>query len=291
MNIFDPLITGSLSVSGSGEISGDLTVLGKINATISGTTSNALTASEAPKYTLTSSFGEFTSSYTTGSFTGSFIGIFDGDGSRLTNIPASGVTGLNLTQIADGSVTASISSVDGLRVNTNTEITGALTISGSITLNGVPVGTGKLDEIVFNAYSASNNTTNSLQNGRLDALEVSTSSLNTFTSSATTQLNTIELTTGSLNSFTSSTNGRLTSLELTSGSINTFTASASGRLTSLESASSSIITDFNSYTSSNDTTNTTQNNRLNSIEGVTGSIVLLNTYTGSNNTVIGTLQT
>jgi hypothetical protein len=263
MNIFDPLISGSLSVSGSGHISGDLTVLGTINATISGTTSDAISASHAANYTLTSSFGAFTSSYTTGSFTGSFIG----DGSGLYNIPASGVTGLNLTRIADGSATASISSDNGLRVNTNTEITGALTISGSITLNGVPVGTGKLDEVVFNSYSSSNNTTNSLQNGRLDVLEVSTSSLNTFTSSATSRLNTIESTTGSLN---------------------TFTSSASVRLTSLESASSSIRTDFNTYTSSNNTTNDTQNNRLNSIEGVTSS---LNSYTSSNNTNISAIHT
>ena len=326
MNIFDPLISGSLSVSGSGHISGDLTVLGTISATISGTTSNAISASHAASYTLTSSFGAFTSSYTTGSFTGSF----GGDGSNLTNIPSSGVTGLNLTRIADGSATASISNIDGLRVNTNTEITGALTISGSITLNGVPVGTGKLDEVVFNSYSSSNNTTNSLQNGRLDALEVSTSSLNTFTSSTTSRLNTIESTTGSLNTFTSSTNtilgvietttaslntftssanGRLNSLETTSGSINTFTSSASGRLISLESASGSIRTDFNSYTSSNDTTNTTQNGRLNSLETTTSSLNSytsstdtrlgiietttgsLNSYTSSNNTIIGTLQT
>jgi hypothetical protein len=128
MNIFDPLISGSLSVSGSGEISGDLTVLGTIRGTISGTTDNALTASEAPKYTLTSSFEVFTGSYTTGSFTGSF----GGDGSGLYNIPSSGITGLNLSQIGQGSSTASISSTDGLRVNTNTEITGALTVTGQI---------------------------------------------------------------------------------------------------------------------------------------------------------------
>jgi hypothetical protein len=154
MNIFDPHITGSLSVSGSAEVSGDLTVLGTINATISGTTTNAISASHAAEYLLTSSFEDFTGSYATGSFTGSFdgdgsglvnipasgvvglnsltssfeyftssyttgsfTGSFDGDGSRLVNIPASGVTGLNLTQISDGSVTASISNTDGLRVN------------------------------------------------------------------------------------------------------------------------------------------------------------------------------
>jgi len=128
MNIFDAHITGSLSVSSSAEISGDLTVLGTINATISGTTTNAISASHAASYTLTSSFHQFTSSYTTGSFTGSF----KGDGAELYNIPASGVTGLNLTQIADGVVTASVSNTDGLRVNSKTEITGSLTVTGQI---------------------------------------------------------------------------------------------------------------------------------------------------------------
>ncbi len=136
MNIFDPLISGSLSVSGSGHISGDLTVLGTINATISGTTSNAISASHAASYTLTSSFHQhtnsfntFTSSYTTGSFTGSFVG----DGGELYNIPASGVTGLNLSQISDGSVTASLSQANGFLINTNTEITGNLTVTGRLT--------------------------------------------------------------------------------------------------------------------------------------------------------------
>jgi hypothetical protein len=305
MNIFDPLISGSLSVSGSGHISGDLTVLGTINATISGTTSNAISASHAASYLLTSSFEQFTGSYTTGSFTGSF----GGDGTNLINIPASGVTGLNLTRIADGSVTASVSNTDGLRVNSNTEITGALTISGSITLNGVPVGTGKLDEIVFNSYSSSNDTTNSLQNGRLDTLEVSTSSLNTFTASATGRLNTIESTTGSLNTFTSSASDRLSSIETSTeslntftssatdrlssietstGSLNTFTSSTNGRLTSLESDSSSIRSDFNSFTSSNNTVESTQNGRLSALETSTGS---LNSFTTSINSKIEAIET
>jgi hypothetical protein len=97
---------------------------------------------------LTASFNAFTSSYNTGSFTGSFYGdgsqltgivsskwtgsnpltrqsdvqitgsfsvlgsiagtVFTGSGAGLTNIPASGITGLNLSQIATGSVTASV---------------------------------------------------------------------------------------------------------------------------------------------------------------------------------------
>ena len=60
MNIFEPFVSGNLSVSGSAEISGSLTVLGTINATISGTTSNALNAQklnnqEASYYAITGS--------------------------------------------------------------------------------------------------------------------------------------------------------------------------------------------------------------------------------------------
>jgi hypothetical protein len=60
-----------------------------------------------------------------GSFTGSGIGLYD--------IPASGITGLELNRISDGSATASISQANGLRINVNTEITGALNVSGDIT--------------------------------------------------------------------------------------------------------------------------------------------------------------
>jgi predicted acyltransferase (DUF342 family) len=60
-------------------------------------------------------------------------GSFTGSGEGLYNIPASGITGLELNRISDGSATASISQASGLRINTNTEITGALNVSGNIT--------------------------------------------------------------------------------------------------------------------------------------------------------------
>jgi hypothetical protein len=41
---------------------------------------------------------------------GSFSGSFQGNGNGLTNIPASGIVGLNLTQIADSNISASVSS-------------------------------------------------------------------------------------------------------------------------------------------------------------------------------------
>jgi hypothetical protein len=81
--------------------------------TISGVTINNLTGSNA---------------YVT-----NISGSFTGNGSGLYNIPASGITGLQLNQIGDGSATASISQANGLRINTKTEITGALIVSGNIT--------------------------------------------------------------------------------------------------------------------------------------------------------------
>jgi hypothetical protein len=63
-------------------------------------------------------------------------GSFTGNGAGLYNIPISGVTGLNTARIADGNATASISNTEGLRINTNTEITGSLIVSsGSATFD------------------------------------------------------------------------------------------------------------------------------------------------------------
>ena len=69
----------------------------------------------------------------TGSFSGSFSGSYVGNGSGLFNIPASGVTGLELNKIVDGETNATISATQGLRVNTDTIITGSLTVTGNLT--------------------------------------------------------------------------------------------------------------------------------------------------------------
>jgi hypothetical protein len=210
MNIFDPLISGSLSVSGSGNISGNLTVLGTINATISGTTSNAISASHAASYLLTSSFEQFTGSYTTGSFTGSF----GGDGSNLINIPASGVTGLNLTRIADGSVTASVSNTDGLRVNSKTEITGSLIVTDGIT--------GSID------YT---NITNkpTLVSGSLQIDITGTTGYSTFSSSISNSIDSLS------SSIATTTNNLSTSIATTD-------LNQSNRLTSIENKTGSYAT-------------------------------------------------
>lgn len=77
---------------------------------------------------------------------GSISGSFTGSGQGLYNIPASGITGLQLNQIGDGSATASISQAGGFKVNTNTEITGALVVTGNITgSNLLLTGNAKID--------------------------------------------------------------------------------------------------------------------------------------------------
>jgi cytoskeletal protein CcmA (bactofilin family) len=58
-----------------------------------------------------------------------------GDGSHLTNISLTGITGLN--KIVDGAVSASILEVGGFQVNTDSAITGALDVSGTITADKV----------------------------------------------------------------------------------------------------------------------------------------------------------
>lgn len=96
-----------LDVNGNTVITGSLTVTQGITGSLFGTASFAISSSNAQ----TASFAQ--------SGNGSFSGSFSGSGANLFNIPASGITGLNLSQISSGSVSASISPQNGLQVNTN----------------------------------------------------------------------------------------------------------------------------------------------------------------------------
>ena len=74
-----------------------------------------------------------TSSFSSGSFSGSF----EGDGSGLTNVPASGVVGLNLTRISTTNVTASVSEgTDTFKITSGSET------PFKIGNDGVMTGTG-----------------------------------------------------------------------------------------------------------------------------------------------------
>ena len=223
-------------------------------------------------------------SVTASTFTGSFIG----DGSGLSGIQASGVTGLNLSQISSGNATASIST-SGFTVNKNTQIqgnlsvtgalianeyivsssviymttsfasgssafgndnndihqfTGSVQISGSISLNGVAIGTGKLDETTFQSYTSSNNS-------RVSSLETTSGSLNSFTSSINTTIK-----------------SKLDSDNVISGSVQVNITGTTG---------------YNTFSSSVATTDLNQENRLNALETSSGS---LNSFTSSINTTI-----
>lgn len=106
---------GNTAMDLTGNIEGNL---------ISGITINNLTGTTANITAVSSSM---------------FTGSFTGNGAGLYNIPASGVTGLQLDKIADGSVTASIDETDGFRVNTKAEITGSLIVTGQTTLSSANV--------------------------------------------------------------------------------------------------------------------------------------------------------
>jgi hypothetical protein len=171
-----------------------------------------------------------------------------------------------------------------------------MNITGSISLNGQAIGTGKLDETTFNTYTSSykvattdfNNLTGSYNsfttsyisdsssfNARIGGLESFSSSLDTSFVSEVEFGNfssSIKSYTSSLNSYTSSLENRLNVIDATTGSLNSYTSSTNGRLTSIESATSSLY----SFTSS-------VNNRLATVETSTGS---LNSFTSSINTTI-----
>lgn len=310
MKIFDAHISGSLSVSSSAQIEGDLTVLGTVTATISGTTTNALTASEAPRYTLTSSFHNFTSSYIGvssslntrvgnlesfsssldgnfvsetefGSHTGSVNSFTSSASGRLTSIETSTGSLNTFTSSTNGRLTSIETSTGALNSFTSSIDT---TIKNKLNTEGVISGSVQVTisgTTGYSTFSSSIATTTSGIENRAGYLETSTGALNTFTSSASSRLSSIETSTGSLNTFSSSTNTRLTSLESASGSIrtdfNSYTSSANGRLTSIETSTGSLNT-FSSST----------NSRLTAIETSTGS---LNSYTSSNTTNINAIHT
>jgi len=148
------------------------------------------------------------------------------------------------------------------------------------------------------------------------SLNAKINALNTDTGSQASRLSNLETTSASvnvsisnINSVTSSFSPRVSNLESKSASvdisisnINAVTASNIARLSNLESKSASVDisissintftssnsnTSLNSYTASNDTTNTTQTGRLNNLESKSSSVDIsitsINSFTASNN--------
>lgn len=96
-----------------------------------------------------------------GSYTGSFSGAFFGDASGLINIPAAGVVGLQLNQIASGDVTASVSSGGtSFRIFDTKDLlslddTGKLWVTGSISASLIFGQVVSGSELIFNKLSTS----------------------------------------------------------------------------------------------------------------------------------------
>jgi len=144
---------GTLDLSG-------MTGLTLGNLTLSGTTQNALSASHAASYLLTSSFNTYSGT------TDTVIGTLQTSTSSLNSFTSSATTRLNSIETSSGSLNSYTSS------------------------NNTKLGVIESTTASLNSYTSSNTT-------NINAIHTSTGSLNTFTSSATTRLNSIEGVSGS----------------------------------------------------------------------------------------------
>jgi hypothetical protein len=97
-----------------------------------------------------------------GSYTGSFSGSFFGDASGLINIPAGGVVGLQLNQIASGDITASVSAgATAFQIfNTDTQLldlnsNGKLWVTGSVSASLIFGEVVSGSELIFAKLSTS----------------------------------------------------------------------------------------------------------------------------------------
>ncbi len=183
-------------------------------------------------------------------------------------------------------------------------------------MNGQPIGTGKLDETIFNTYTSSNDS-------RVSALEVSTGSLNTFTSSINTTIKNkmdadgvvsgaIQISITGTTDFTSFSTSisqsisrslldsknytdqqiglldfatPLTALNQATASLNSYTSSNTTNINSIHTATSSL----NSYTSSNTTNINAIHTATSSLNSFSSSILGAVEVTGSNLTIKGNL--
>jgi hypothetical protein len=154
-----------------------------------------------------------------------------------------------------------------------------LTFGGTGIVSGSSQVVGILSSL--NTYTGSNNTTNTTQNSRLDQLS-------TASGSAITRLNLLEVETANLETFTSSINTTIK----TRLNVETVVSGSSQVV--------DILTSLNTYTGSNNTTNTTQNSRLDQLSTASGSAITrlnllevetanLELYTASNDTKWSTL--
>jgi hypothetical protein len=150
---------GLTNIPASGIVGLNLTQIGdsQVTASVSSTSTpfaitsasvNLLTVNNASKVTATTFSGSLIGqSNTTGSLTGSFdgnasglfSGTFVGNGAQLTNLPASSIVGLNLSQVATGSISASVALSE-----TFFNVTSGSNTYLSVSSSRVTIGSGSL---------------------------------------------------------------------------------------------------------------------------------------------------
>lgn len=207
---------------------------------------------------------------------------------------------------AGASVSASsFVSASSLKITGNAAIDGNLTLGGAITIGDASADT--VNVIASLSSSLIPQTSNAFDLGSADKiwrdLYISTGSIK-FVEGTTvvktlspSTLTALEAATGSANESISNLNTTTASLETKNSTLATYTASVDSKFTTLQSLTSSTSTQIsrlqestaslNSYTSSNDTTNTTQNSRLSRIEESTASLnSLTSSYARTNSTNI-----
>jgi hypothetical protein len=182
---------------------------------------------------------------------------------------------LNTIENTTGSLNTYTASNDSTNNAQNNRLSSLETASGS--LNSYTASQDSRNTALFtatsslNSYTASNTT-------NISAIHTSTGSLNSYTASNTVNINAIHTSTASLNSFTSSINttikSKLDAENVISGSSQVTISNTTG----YSGFSSSIAAIPNALSSSVAVTNASQDSRLNSIEGVSGSYAT----TGSN---------
>jgi hypothetical protein len=232
---YNPIISGSLIVSGSiqvigGEVSASLNYNNISNKPTLVSGSSQLTASLNQLYVVSGSITQTT---------------WDNIASKPTGI----VSGSEQIVGVLSSLNSFTSSID-------------TTIKTKINTDGIISGSSQIISILssLNTYTGSNDTINTTQNNRLSRIEESTASLNTYTGSndtlntlQTTRIDQLAASTASINSYTSSNdtanttqNNRLSRIEESTASLNSYSSSASNRLSRIEESTASL----NSYSAS-----------------------------------------
>jgi cytoskeletal protein CcmA (bactofilin family) len=147
-------INAGLTVTGTTDLKGGLNITGATNASGAMKVTGSLNLKGDVIVT-----DNVTASY----FTGSFVG----DGSNLTNISMTGVTGLNFSKIYDGNATASISEGNGFQVNTSGSFTGSVTITDNLYVSGTTSLGGDVSLVSGNTFY-----TNHIADYSNDALDI-----------------------------------------------------------------------------------------------------------------------